>query len=285
MSDQLSLLNFFRCKDLRSLLDSVSSVFEQVGFPYVVLKWCPAPGSNAMMTANSSSVWSNFSARIGSDGAELLAALTNSIRVGLRKSHGDTLERQAWKSQQSQVFWVIDDAPKDYYLSAFQRTLICDFGQGEWTEFVALPLCRERDRVLVLEAKTHEPVSSEVRAFVEQACSVFLSVYRCLHGELSSQLNDTRLAATDRALSQKELDCLQWLAAGKTLTEAATILGITERTLRYHICNARERLGVATTMQAVVAAALIYGFDPHDARNSVYATCRIPTNALPAAVG
>ena len=33
-------------------------------------------------------------------------------------------------------------------------------------------------------------------------------------------------------------------------------------------------LGVATTMQAVVAASLMYGFNPKDARKSVYSMCR-----------
>ena len=79
------------------------------------------------------------------------------------------------------------------------------------------------------------------------------------------------------ALSRREAECLQWLAAGKTLGEAATIIGISERTLRFHVANARERLGVATTIQAVVAASLVYGFHPSDTRRSIYAISRTPS--------
>jgi DNA-binding CsgD family transcriptional regulator len=55
-------------------------------------------------------------------------------------------------------------------------------------------------------------------------------------------------------LSARELDCLQWTAAGKTAWEASVILGISERTVRFHLNAAREKLGCATTTQAVAKA-------------------------------
>jgi DNA-binding CsgD family transcriptional regulator len=55
-------------------------------------------------------------------------------------------------------------------------------------------------------------------------------------------------------LSARELDCLQWTAAGKTAWEASVILGITERTVRFHLNAAREKLGCANTTQAVAKA-------------------------------
>jgi DNA-binding CsgD family transcriptional regulator len=58
----------------------------------------------------------------------------------------------------------------------------------------------------------------------------------------------------DVILSARELDCLQWAAAGKTAWEASVILGITERTVRFHLNAAREKLACATTTQAVAKA-------------------------------
>ena len=60
----------------------------------------------------------------------------------------------------------------------------------------------------------------------------------------------------DIILSARELDCLQWAAAGKTAWEASVILGITERTVRFHLNAAREKLACATTTQAVAKAVL-----------------------------
>jgi DNA-binding CsgD family transcriptional regulator len=55
-------------------------------------------------------------------------------------------------------------------------------------------------------------------------------------------------------LSARELECLQWTAAGKTAFETSVILGISERTVRFHQNAAREKLGCATTTQAVAKA-------------------------------
>ena len=44
------------------------------------------------------------------------------------------------------------------------------------------------------------------------------------------------------------------LNRGKTSGEIATILGLSKRTVDFHIDNARQKLGVATRIEAVVKA-------------------------------
>jgi DNA-binding CsgD family transcriptional regulator len=61
-------------------------------------------------------------------------------------------------------------------------------------------------------------------------------------------------AAKDMLISARELDCLKWIAAGKTAWEASVILGISERTVRFHLNGAREKLNCMTTTQAVAKA-------------------------------
>lgn len=58
----------------------------------------------------------------------------------------------------------------------------------------------------------------------------------------------------DILISARELDCLKWTAAGKTAWEASVILGISERTVRFHLNAAREKLNCTTTTQAVAKA-------------------------------
>lgn len=55
-------------------------------------------------------------------------------------------------------------------------------------------------------------------------------------------------------LSPREVECLRWAAAGKTDTEIGVILSISARTTRFHIENAKKKLGVATRIQAVAEA-------------------------------
>lgn len=55
-------------------------------------------------------------------------------------------------------------------------------------------------------------------------------------------------------LSPRELQCLQWASRGKTDAEIGVILGISARTARFHIENAKRKLGAATRVQAVAEA-------------------------------
>lgn len=56
-------------------------------------------------------------------------------------------------------------------------------------------------------------------------------------------------------LSPREGECLRWVADGKTDIEVGQILSISPRTVRFHINNAKAKLGVATRIQAVVKQA------------------------------
>lgn len=53
------------------------------------------------------------------------------------------------------------------------------------------------------------------------------------------------------ALSGRERDVLTWIAHGKSNWETATILGISEATVRAHLSSARTKLGASNTTQAV----------------------------------
>ena len=55
-------------------------------------------------------------------------------------------------------------------------------------------------------------------------------------------------------LTVRETQCLRWAAMGKTDADMGQILGISARTVRFHIENAKQKLGVATRTQAVAKA-------------------------------
>src|SRR5271165_5608700 len=56
-------------------------------------------------------------------------------------------------------------------------------------------------------------------------------------------------------LNDREVETLTWAARGKTSAEIAMILGLSKRTVDFHIDNARIKLGAATRTQAVIKAA------------------------------
>lgn len=59
----------------------------------------------------------------------------------------------------------------------------------------------------------------------------------------------------DVILSAREIETLTWAARGKTSAEIASLLGMSKRTVDFHLDNARDKLGVSTRIQAAVKAA------------------------------
>lgn len=62
-------------------------------------------------------------------------------------------------------------------------------------------------------------------------------------------------AAIETALSVRELEVLRWSKDGKSYLEIARILGISNKTVEFHIANAMRKLGVNQKISAIVAAA------------------------------
>lgn len=68
----------------------------------------------------------------------------------------------------------------------------------------------------------------------------------------------TKVAAPDGpapALSAREREVLLWAAQGKTAWETSTILGISPKTVEFHLGNCSKKLGTATKAQTILAAA------------------------------
>jgi DNA-binding CsgD family transcriptional regulator len=59
---------------------------------------------------------------------------------------------------------------------------------------------------------------------------------------------------TKKYLSRREVEVLRWTAMGKTASEVSSIIGITTRTVNYHIANILLKLDAHNKIQASVRA-------------------------------
>lgn len=59
-----------------------------------------------------------------------------------------------------------------------------------------------------------------------------------------------------RRLTRRQIEVLQWIGDGKTIQDVAVLLGLRPATVEKHLRLARHALGVETTAQAVLKAAL-----------------------------
>jgi DNA-binding CsgD family transcriptional regulator len=123
-------------------------------------------------------------------------------------------------------------------LDEASRHGICD----GWA--TAFEIGRRRFEVLLLALAEHNLTPNEEIALH------FASAY---WGMKLFQLEHLRLSGK-RALSDRERECLRWVAAGKTDWEMSRILGISEKTAQEHVGRAVTKLGAATRAQAVATA-------------------------------
>ena len=79
-----------------------------------------------------------------------------------------------------------------------------------------------------------------------------------LHEAISRILPDIR-QAMNTVLTEREKECLLWTAEGKTSWEISQILGISERTVVFHLNNATRKLDVVNRQHAV-AKAISHGY-------------------------
>jgi len=72
--------------------------------------------------------------------------------------------------------------------------------------------------------------------------------------ERSAACRGAGAAENPAEVTIREAECLLWTARGKSAWETATVLGISERTVNFHVENARRKLSAQTKTQAVVQA-------------------------------
>jgi len=75
----------------------------------------------------------------------------------------------------------------------------------------------------------------------------------------------------DYNISQRERECLRWVADGKSSNDVASLLGISVNTVNFHVNNLMKKLNVYNRPQAIAKAAIerIIGVDPFTDRTII----------------
>ncbi len=77
---------------------------------------------------------------------------------------------------------------------------------------------------------------------------------RITRNEAGSAFPMEQCKAESWSLTERERDCLIWIAAGKTTVEVARTLSLSRRTVGFHLANARRKLGVTNSHHAIMKA-------------------------------
>lgn len=75
------------------------------------------------------------------------------------------------------------------------------------------------------------------------------------HAAVEARMDDAPVSdGASVLLTLRERNCLRWTSAGKSMEEIAMILGVTSRVVKFHLDNARQKLGASTLAHAVAVA-------------------------------
>ncbi len=88
-----------------------------------------------------------------------------------------------------------------------------------------------------------------------RAAAVLELVTPHLHIALSRVLEADRPRADAVALSAREREIMKWLSEGKSSWETSVILGVSERTVNFHVYNVLRKVGAANRPQALAMVA------------------------------
>jgi len=82
----------------------------------------------------------------------------------------------------------------------------------------------------------------------------FFSCLEKMQTRLDAEPSRPHVSSNTCHLSPRELTVLRWMKEGKTNWEIAQILGLSERTIRFHVGGIFEKLDVTSRTQAVARA-------------------------------
>ncbi len=131
-------------------------------------------------------------------------------------------------------------------MGVLERQIMAECAEMGMRQGFTVPIYQAGGYTGLVSLAGREPmINEESRGAVTLA-----SIY--LHNKLTTLRRAEAQSQYD--LTEREMECLRWAAAGKSDWEIGAILLISSKTVNYHIENAKRKFGVATRVQAIVAA-------------------------------
>ncbi len=215
-------------------------------------------------SSTSSSIWSTlkeFGARFGY--SYLLGVDAAKLAGGIREStiYSDApatllaeLDKNMSLGQHPYIVCALR-APVPFLVSDLRANP--EFAGQPWINFLSdivrdgeglvLPVYRDKELVACFVFGGMKPETSAMaRSSLQVAChSAF---------EKLVDLRDRKTVPSASALTVRETQCLRYIASGHEDEEISQMLGISPRTVRFHVDSAKNKLSVGSRVQAVTKA-------------------------------
>ena len=112
---------------------------------------------------------------------------------------------------------------------------------------------RNGDASLISWIVSAEVADADLTDYIESRVAVCIRISLHLH-EALRRVHRLAIPPATLTLTEREKECLSWIAAGKSTWEIAKILGISEHGVMHHVRKVMDKLGVSRRHDAVRAA-------------------------------
>jgi len=147
-------------------------------------------------------------------------------------------------------FWFSEVARHLKFTAKQQELYDAGWAYG-WRDVFAVPIHGPGSLQGLVTMATRQTLT-----FNRADCAVLETMARAVWERCRSAEGFGTLDSGRMQLSPREIECLQWAAAGKSDADIALLVGIKPATAHFHIEQAKKRLGVNTRVEAVAVGVL-----------------------------
>jgi DNA-binding CsgD family transcriptional regulator len=147
-------------------------------------------------------------------------------------------------------------------LTAIQRRIVNEAAECGMAVGVAIPLRSPGRYPLAGMSLSNAMRPAEFGRFLLEWGQLAQLAALYAHTRLQMLLQTPDHAAAGVVLSSRERECLLWVSRGMSSKETALRLGLSAKTVDYHVAKAMEKLGVATRSHAVARAIALGLLEP-----------------------
>lgn len=113
-----------------------------------------------------------------------------------------------------------------------------------------------RSSLLSISSSNNDKDFSKI---IDEFGSIILSLSFAFHSIAKDLMKDQKLVIDRPELTEREKECLLWTAKGKSVWDISVILNISERTVLFHLSNAKKKFNVSSKYH-LMAIAIAEGY-------------------------
>lgn len=161
-----------------------------------------------------------------------------------------------WVFRRTKPFWLGSVSRFIPFSSSLLLRVSAPSGSRKLSDFLIIPFDDPPVRYALFIGLFARPNLDTANEIITLA-STFLSAHVRAAGTPAMLLSN-------KELTPRQLECLSWIAAGKSLKQVADKTAMSYANVRYHLDRAKERTGLNSLQQLLAYAAIRYRLSPLD---------------------